>query len=145
MGRRLVILLVALASVAAACGEDAGSGSAVTTTTAGPVLGPFAVTEALAVADGRMQVSGSILRIGIQSECGPETTCPEVMTELHLCGALTRSLPPQCVGDFFYLRGLDPAAIEFQEARDGTGWTAPVLITGHKQGQAFIGEIVETG
>ncbi|MCZ6461072.1 MAG: hypothetical protein O6705_02405, partial [Actinobacteria bacterium] len=78
-----------------------------------------------------------------QLECDADATCPAVIYEMHLCGAMTRSVPPQCVGDFFYLRGIDSATIEFQEAPDGTGWSAPVVVTGRKQGEAFIGETLE--
>ena len=143
MRGRLVLTLLALGLVVAACGQDLGSETDGTTSSLEAVSGPFTVPEARAIADGRMRVSGSILRVGIGPECDADATCPAVIFELHLCGAMTRSIPPQCVGDFFYLRGVDPAAIEFQEAPDGTGWSAPVLITGRKQGEAFIGETVE--
>ncbi len=144
-GRRLVATLLTLGLVVAACGQDSDSSTGGTSSSLGQVQGPFTVPEARAIADGRMRVRGSILRIGVGPECDPDAACPAVIYEMHLCGAMTRSVPPQCVGDFFYLRGIDPAAIEFQEAPDGTGWNASVLITGRKQGEAFIGETVEGG
>jgi hypothetical protein len=140
---RLIPLLLVVGLVAAACGQDADTQTEGSTTSLEQVSGPFTVPEARAVADGRMSVTGSILRVGIGPECDADATCPAVIFEMHLCGAMTRSVPPQCVGDFFYLRGIDPGVIEFQEAPDGTGWSAPVLITGRKQGEAFIGETVE--
>ena len=131
--------------VAVACGDsvsspgDYGGGA---TTSPEMTVGPLTVPEARAAADGRMQVSGSILQAAIQQECDADGTCADEVYELHLCGAMTRSIPPKCVGDFFYLRGLDPASLEFQEAPDGTGWTAPILVTGRKQGEAFISEAI---
>ena len=143
--RRLVATLLALGLVAAACGQDSDTPTDGAASSLRPVAGPFTVPQAQATADGWMRVDGSILRVGIGPECEGNATCPAVIFEMYLCGAMTRSVPPQCVGDFFYLRGVDPAAIEFQEAPDGTGWSAPVLITGRKQGDAFIGETVEGG
>ena len=137
--------LLALGLVVAACGQVSEAQNDGAASSPDPVAGPFAVPEARAMADGRMRVDGSILRVGIGPECDADATCPAVIYEMHLCGAMTRSVPPQCVGDFFYLRGIDPAAIEFQEAPDGTGWSAPVVITGRKQGDALIGETVEGG
>ena len=143
MVHRLIPLLLVVGLVAAACGQDADTQTEGSTTSLEQVSGPFTVPEARSFADGRMSVTGSILRVGIGPECDADATCPAVIFEMHLCGAMTRSVPPQCVGDFFYLRGIDPGVIEFQEAPDGTGWSAPVLITGRKQGEAFIGETVE--
>ena len=145
MAHRLIPLLLVFGLVVAACGQDADTQTDGTTSSLEPVSGPFTVPEARAFADGRMSVTGSILRVGIGPECDPDGTCPAVIFEMHLCGAMTRSVPPQCVGEFFYLRGIDPDIIEFQEAPDGTGWSAPILITGRKQGEAFIGESVEGG
>lgn len=142
---RLIPLFLVFGLVVAACGQDADTQTDGTTSSLDPVSGPFTVPEARAVTDGRMSVTGSILRVGIRLECDVDATCPDVIIEMHLCGAMTRSVPPQCVGEFFYLRGIDPDIIEFQEAPDGTGWSGPVLITGRKQGEAFIGETVERG
>ena len=141
--RRLVAMLLTLGLVVVACGQDSDTPTDGTTSLPKPVAGPVTVPQARAMADGPMRVEGSLLRVGIGPECDADATCPAVIFEMHLCGAMTRSVPPQCVGDFFYLRGIDPATIEFQEAPDGTAWSAPVVITGRKQGEAFIGEAVE--
>ena len=139
--RRGAIVIAFLGVFLMACGADdppAVGGEPVapapgepTTTAAGPAEPsdpPVRVTvaEAPDTDDGVLLVRGQVIRRGE----GAATT-------YELCGALTRSIPPSCVGVGLSL--IDVTGLEFVTAPSSTvSWTRPVELMVEKVGPAFV-------
>lgn len=146
------ISVIALVSILlAACGTDEGAGQGTanpppaedvtttasqntaatdpTTTTSAPQPSRVSVADAMVAADGPLLVRGQIIR---HTDGAVET--------FELCSALTRSIPPSCVGGAMELLGVE--GVEFVAApASAVAWSRPVDLLVEKAGNRleFVG------
>lgn len=124
----MVIPIVALALVAAACGGSEGTAPEPgSTPSAGAPIpgGGLSVDEALAsTLEGPLMVAGYLVA---------------AFDEVRLCSALAESYPPRCGGSSLLVAGLDLASVEGLQNAGGVSWTdAPFSVLGDVEDGVLI-------